>query len=300
MQERQHWNILPHRILPLRSHHFLPGNLSPLFTTSVATSTSTPALTFTLTNAAANTYFGNATASSAAPSFTAAASLTATSDANVTIALGGSPTTSLLTAASITMGWSGTLSVARGGTALGSLGTGLQLLRVNAGATALEYFTPTYITANQSITLSGDVSGTGTTAITTTIGALKVTNGMLAGSIDLATKMTGVLPFANGGIGSSAATSATTGTMTVNMTTEIITITPTNACTFNASGGVVAGQKVTFVVTTSGTTSFTLTWGTNFRTTATLATGTTTAKKFLISFLYDGSLWMELARTAAM
>lgn len=40
-----------------------------------------------------------------------------------------------------------------------------------------------YITANQSITLSGDISGTGTTAITTVIGASKVTNTMLAGSI---------------------------------------------------------------------------------------------------------------------
>lgn len=39
------------------------------------------------------------------------------------------------------------------------------------------------LSANQSITLSGDISGTGTTSITTTIGALKVTNGMLAGAI---------------------------------------------------------------------------------------------------------------------
>ena len=37
-----------------------------------------------------------------------------------------------------------------------------------------------YITGNQSITLSGDVAGTGTTAITTTIGANRVTNAMLA------------------------------------------------------------------------------------------------------------------------
>jgi hypothetical protein len=37
-----------------------------------------------------------------------------------------------------------------------------------------------YLTANQSITLSGDISGTGATAITTTIGANKVTNAMLA------------------------------------------------------------------------------------------------------------------------
>jgi hypothetical protein len=40
--------------------------------------------------------------------------------------------------------------------------------------------TSTYLTANQSITLSGDISGTGTTAITTAIGANKVTNAMLS------------------------------------------------------------------------------------------------------------------------
>lgn len=48
---------------------FSAGTLSPLFTTSVATSTTTPALTFTLSNAAANTVFGNFTGSSAAPAF---------------------------------------------------------------------------------------------------------------------------------------------------------------------------------------------------------------------------------------
>lgn len=36
----------------------------------------------------------------------------------------------------------GTLTVARGGTGLGALGTALQALRVNAAATALEYYTP--------------------------------------------------------------------------------------------------------------------------------------------------------------
>lgn len=40
--------------------------------------------------------------------------------------------------------------------------------------------TATYLTGNQSITLSGDISGTGTTAITTAIGSNKVTNAMLA------------------------------------------------------------------------------------------------------------------------
>lgn len=62
------------------------------------------------------------------------------------------------------------------------------------------------LTANQTITLSGDVSGSGSTAITTTIGALKVLNSMIANAtIDLTTKVTGVLPIANGGTGTSTA-----------------------------------------------------------------------------------------------
>lgn len=48
---------------------FSAGVLSPLFTTSVATATTTPALTFVPSNAAANTAFGNFTGSSAVPSF---------------------------------------------------------------------------------------------------------------------------------------------------------------------------------------------------------------------------------------
>jgi hypothetical protein len=44
------------------------------------------------------------------------AALTKTDDTNVTLTLGGTPTTALLAAASITAGWTGTLAVARGGT----------------------------------------------------------------------------------------------------------------------------------------------------------------------------------------
>lgn len=44
------------------------------------------------------------------------AALTRTSDTNVTLTLGGTPTTALLQATSITAGWTGTLAAARGGT----------------------------------------------------------------------------------------------------------------------------------------------------------------------------------------
>jgi hypothetical protein len=42
--------------------------------------------------------------------------LTRTNDTNVTLTLGGAPTTALLAATSLTLGWSGQLSIARGGT----------------------------------------------------------------------------------------------------------------------------------------------------------------------------------------
>jgi hypothetical protein len=74
------------------------------------------------------------------------AALSKVDDTNVTLTLGGTPLTALLQATSLTLGWTGQLAVARGGTGLGALGTANQLIRVNAGATALEYFTPTYLT----------------------------------------------------------------------------------------------------------------------------------------------------------
>lgn len=115
-------------------------------------------------------------------------------------------------------------------------------------------------------------------------------------SANTTTTYAGVLPYALGGIGACAATSATTGTMTVSMTTPCVTNTPTGAEIFNATGGV-AGQQLTFLITTSGASSFVLTWGTNFHTAGTLATGTTTARFWAVTFVYDGSKWWETART---
>lgn len=60
------------------------------------------------------------------------------------------------------------------------LGTGF----VVSTAGVISYDTNVYLTGNQNIILSGDITGSGTTSITTTIGANKVLNSMLAGSID--------------------------------------------------------------------------------------------------------------------
>ncbi|MCL4374509.1 hypothetical protein M1523_01470 [Patescibacteria group bacterium] len=55
-------------------------------------------------------------AGAASPTWNTPGALTKTDDTNVTLTLGGSPTTALVNAASITVGWSGQLAIARGGT----------------------------------------------------------------------------------------------------------------------------------------------------------------------------------------
>lgn len=62
--------------------------------------------------------------SGSAPQWNAPAALTKTDDTNVTLSLGGSPTTALLNAASLTLGWTGQLGETRGGTAQSGYLTG--------------------------------------------------------------------------------------------------------------------------------------------------------------------------------
>lgn len=78
----------------------------------------------------------------------------------------------------------------------------------------------------------------------------------------------------------------------------IVKLTPAQAETLNAVN-VAEGQQVILVVTTSGTTSYTLTFGTNFKSTGTLATGTVDAKTFVVKFVAVGSNLVEVARTTA-
>jgi len=80
---------------------------------------------------------------------------------------------------------------------------------------------------------------------------------------------------------------------------DIQTLVPAHTATINATG-LVTGQKLVLVITTSGTDSFTLTFGTAFKTVGTLATGTASAKVFVIEFICDGTNYNEVARTTAM
>lgn len=103
--------------------------------------------------------------------------LTKTDDTNVTLTLGGSPSTALVAAASLTLGWTGTLAVARGGTGGGAAsGTLLDnisgfastghLVRTGAGSYSFRTVTGT---ANQIDVANGSgVSGNPTLSISAT------------------------------------------------------------------------------------------------------------------------------------
>jgi len=106
------------------------------------------------------------------------------------------------------------------------------------------------------------------------------------------------LSFVKGGSSGTQAASASTGTVAVTMNTSIVTVTPTGAISFTSSGGT-TGQRCSFIITTSGVSSFVVTFSTGFKAVSTLATGTATAKTFVVSFIYTGSLWVETGRTAA-
>lgn len=82
---------------------FTSGNLSPLFTTNVATGTTTPALTFALSNAAQNSvYAGPASGGAGPPSFQTAPTISAANMTNVPTGISG------LTAAQIPIAGSAT------------------------------------------------------------------------------------------------------------------------------------------------------------------------------------------------
>ena len=107
--------------------------------------------------------------------------------------------------------------------------------------------------------LTGDVTTTGG-GLTTTIGVGKVTNSMLAGSIDLTSKVTGTLPVANGGTGVVSLTGYIKGTGTSAMTAsasipvaDVLGAAPLDSPTFTgtpAAPTATAGTNTTQVATT--------------------------------------------------
>jgi len=99
----------------------------------------------------------------------------------------------------------------------------------------------------------------------------------------------------------SISTPTSTGTISIPMDgMSQYKVTPTGTITFNATGGT-AGQRCSFTILTSGTTTYTITFGTNFKPNGTLATGTVSGKYFVVNFLcISPTLWIEVGRTTAL
>jgi hypothetical protein len=150
---------------------------------SVANASSTPAITLTLGAITPSSVNGVVFSGSSTPTLavtgTSSISGSNTGDNAVNSLYSGLVTNATHTGDAT---GSGALTVVGlRGVALPALGASAGNLRyTGTGTNTWVFDTATYLTANQSITLSGDISGTGTTAITTTIGANKVTNAMLA------------------------------------------------------------------------------------------------------------------------
>lgn len=137
---------------------FSAGALSPLFTSSVATATSTPALTFTLSNAGAGTVFGNPSSTAAAPSFTATPQLGLSGTlGSVTM---GNATSGLLTLEPAT-GALGTVTV--------SIPAATDTLVNLTGTQALTNKSLVLTEINSGLTSGGVVCATSTTAISMTV-----------------------------------------------------------------------------------------------------------------------------------
>lgn len=95
-------------------------------------------------------------------------------------------------------------------------------------------------------------------------------------------------------------TTHTAGTLPMAFaTTQNAKVTPNATATLTTTVPP-AGTLCHLIILTSGVSSYTLTFGTGFKTTGTLATGVVTAKTFVVSFISDGTSVIETARTVAM
>ena len=154
------------------------------------------------------------------------------------------------------------------GVALPSLGATAGLLKyTGTGTNTWVFDTNTYLTANQTITLSGDVSGTGTTSISTTIGSAAVTyakiqnvsaNTFLANATGSAATVqeistTRIPLFATAITGSPSATTYLRGDGTWATLSGTGTVTSVSVVSANGFAGTVATSTTTPAITLTTT-----------------------------------------------
>jgi hypothetical protein len=200
-----------------------------------------------------------------------------------TYTLPNASTTILTTSAAVT--------IAQGGTGLTALGTALQQLRVNAGATALEYFTPAAggTVTSVSVTTANGVSGsvataTTTPAITLTLGAItptSVNSVVLSGSATPTLSVSGTTTVSGTNSGDQTSVTGNSGTATALQTARTINGTSFNGTaniTVTAAAGTLTGATLAAGVTASSLTSV-----------GTIATGVWNGTTIAVSFGGSGA-----------
>jgi hypothetical protein len=90
-----------------------------------------------------------------------------------------------------------------------------------------------------------------------------------------------------------------TGTALALGTNDVVSVSPTANTTYTTTVPS-AGRFRKVIVRQTTATSRTLTFGSGFKPVGTLATGTTTARIFVVSFVSDGTNLIESGRTAAI
>lgn len=224
--------------------------------------------------------------------------LTKTNDTNVTLTLGGTPTTALLQATSLTLGWTGTLAAARGGTGVGTLGDITKVNDTNVTLTLGGTPTGAVITSTSFTlgwtgtlavsrggtgagTLTGVVIGNGTSAFTT----VTAPSGTIVGTTDTQT-------LTNKRVTPRITTITSSATPTINTDDcDCVTITALAAAitsmTSNLSGTPTNFQKLIFRIKDDGN-ARAITWGASFVAKGVALPTTTVVSKLLtVGFIYD-------------
>lgn len=92
---------------------------------------------------------------------------------------------------------------------------------------------------------------------------------------------------------------ATTATISLDPTLGgLFTLTPIQSCTINAATVPAKHQRIVIQISTSGVTGFTVTFGTHFKNTGTLSTGTISGVIYCLGFEGNGTNFVEVSRTA--
>ncbi len=261
------------------------GNLSPLFTTSVATSTSTPAISYSLTNAGAETIFGNNTGSSAVPAYfspSLASALFADQGTTTTILhgnAGGNPSWSQV---DLTADVTGTLPVTNGGTGLTTFGGTNTMLYTSAANTL-----SSIATANNGVLIT---SNTGVPSISSTLPIATQTNITELGTITTGTWNGTTIAVANGGTGLTTfgGTNTLLYTSAANTLSDIATA--NNGVLITSAAGVPSISSTIPVATQTNITELgTITTGTWTGTTIAVAHGGTGLAAYTTGSLLDAS-----------